>query len=276
MKMKTIFLDGRFIKASEAKMASVSREILKGRGAFETMRSYDGKIFAVDEHLKRLERGCVFFKLKLPFSKAQFKDYLYRTMKKNNYKNARIRLTVWKKDQKLKASICVYRFQGPSAAEYQKGFDVTLSPLVRRKTKCSHLKTINYSVFLAAYQLAKQFRFDEAILLNSKNELVEGSRTNLFYIKNKTVYTPAISCGCLNGITRRVVLRLARGIGLKTKVFKAKSKQLFNAHEAFLTNSTLGVMPVATVDGKRIGNDNNCYWAHQIQKAYLELVYENG
>jgi branched-subunit amino acid aminotransferase/4-amino-4-deoxychorismate lyase len=121
---------------------------------------------------------------------------------------------------------------------------VIISTVTRPSLRFSHVKSLDYLCFRKAYLEAHRKGADEAILLNHRGELVEGSRTNLFWMKDNVLYTPAIQCGCLNGIGRQLALKNARQKGIPVKFVHAKPQTLFAADKAFLTNSVMGPVPL--------------------------------
>ena len=114
----------------------------------------------------------------------------------------------------------------------------------RPASRLSHVKSTNYEIFLKAYEEAKRKGADEALLLNAAGHVVEASRSNIFWIKDQTLFTPAISTGCLNGIMRQRIIRLSHQNGVKVSMVKAPLKSLLAADTIFLTNSVIGIMPV--------------------------------
>ena len=161
--------------------------------------------------------------------------------------------------------------KGYSPGRYSKGFKVIVSKTRRPKTRFSHIKSMDYGCFRKAFIEAKEKGCDEAILLNNRNELVEGSRTNIFFVKKGILYTPATHCGCLNGITRRIVLRLARQMDIPCKSVIADVSVLRQADEAFVTNAVMGVMPLTVVEGQAIGRKG----AGPVTKKLLNAYYTN-
>ena len=118
----------------------------------------------------------------------------------------------------------------------------------------SYLQIYSTIFFLKAYQRAGTQGYDEALLLNHRGELVEGSRSNIFFLKDGTWCTPALASGCLKGVTRGVVLKIAQRMKMKTKQVIVTPQDFLNADEIFLTNSLIELMPLTSVDGKPVGN----------------------
>ncbi len=275
MQKRILFLDGNMVLASQALLKSLSPGLLKGVGVFETMRAYEGKIFALPEHLERFFTGLKELKINHHFSQEKIKEHLYSALCSNNLKDARLRLTIWQVRQKLKVSIIVFPLGSLASLKYEKGFRATISDVRQDETvRLPSVKSIDYLLFLKAFQRAKHRGYDESILLNKKGFLAEGSRSNIFLIKNKVLLTPSLSSGCLNGITRKIVLRIAKEKKIARKETSLLPEDLFEADEAFLTNSLIEVMPLTRVSGKIIGSGKIGKITAQILQSYRRIVRE--
>lgn len=253
MQTCSIFLDGRMVKAEETLIESLAPGIVEGDGVFETMRVINGTIFALDGHFDRLLRGLKAYRIRSPYSREKWAYYLYRTIRMNALKDAAIRLAVWKEKKRLRIAIVCRDIGAAGPRHGFKGYRVLISSIVRKKTRFAHVKSMDYCLFRRAFEEARRKGYDEAILLNSSGEIVEGSRSNVFFVKSGVLYTPKIVCGCLNGITRQLVIRLAGQLKIPVKRVLAVSRQIVQADEAFLTNSLIGVKPVVAVNRKAIG-----------------------
>ncbi|OGX37184.1 MAG: hypothetical protein A3C36_00960 [Omnitrophica WOR_2 bacterium RIFCSPHIGHO2_02_FULL_52_10] len=301
MNAKKIFLDGKLIDARKELLESLAPGIVKGKGVFETMRVKAWRIFVLENHMERLFRGLRTLNIKAPYSSKQLEQRLYGIIKVNGYKDARLRLAVWKNETRVHAAIvcqkygnvrgrcrhprrshggnarlrhpAVCRSRSPDPQHFSgvsgRGISAVISGVRRPGTRYSHIKSLDYLCFRHAYAEALKNGFDEAILLNSRGKIVEGSRTNIFFVKDGILYTPAVSCGCLNGITRRMVMRLARRLGIPCKAVAADARGLLEADEAFVTNALLGVMPLTRVNGRAIGRGAAGPITEKLRKAYL-------
>lgn len=253
MPRRWIFLDGQMVSGDEIFLEELSPCVLKGQGVFETMRAYQGEIFLLQEHLDRLFRGLKVLKIKFPDSGKTITRRVYETLRRSRLKNARVRLTVWKGKGRPRISVIAFPYRPYSIGKYKEGFQASVSDVRRDETSVlTRVKSIDYRFFLKAYQKAVRQGRDEAILLNRKGELVEGTRTNIFFVKKGILFTPGLKCGCLNGITRQEILRLAREKGIPCSAGAKGLPCLLNCDEAFLTNSLIGIMPLTSLEGKRI------------------------
>jgi len=130
---------------------------------------------------------------------------------------------------------------------------------------------INYKRFRELYQEIAREGYDEALMLNSRNHIVEGTRTNIFFVKNGNVYTPAVAGGCLNGITRQKGMKCARTLGITVLTVHAQLRELMKADEVFVTGSTLEIMPIFSINHKRIGKGQGVF-TQKLRTSYKQLV----
>jgi len=270
---KVIFLDGFMIPATDSLSKMLTPGTLSGTGVFETMRSYSGEIFAFNEHTKRLYSGLKTLKIEPPCTKKQMAKYLYESLKANKIKNARIRLMVWKSKKKIRISIAVFPYRPFSKDQYNRGFKAIFSDIRRdEKAISSRIKTVNYLPLLMAQRKAKACGNDEAILLNRRGFVVEGSKTNIFFVKDKKLYTPALKSGCLNGITRQMIIKIARKAGIACKETLILPDDLLEAQEVFLTNSLMEIMPLTVLQGQMIGTGKAGLLTKKILRIYREEI----
>lgn len=268
MKGRVLFLDGKIVKATAALLHATTPGVVKGQGVFETMRVARGKVADLDEHLARLSRGLRLLKMRAPYSKDKLARCLGRTLAANGLRRARIRLAVWKEGRRVRIAIACRPLIGYTDRQYKKGFKAVVSEIKRRKTRFAHIKSLDYGIFRRAFLEAKRVGCDEAVLLNSRREIVEGSRTNIFFVKRGILYTPAVKCGALNGITRRQVIRCARKEKIPCRAVAADVRKLLGADEAFVTNSLIGVMPLTVVAGRPVASGRAGPVTRKLLRAY--------
>lgn len=249
-----VFLNGKFIPQEEAKLSVSTPGLLYGWGLFETMRAYNKKIVYFDAHLKRMRQSSKLIGMgSLPYSADKLKEVILRTVKANGFMDARVRLTLWKSATGIDTLVSVKKYRPYSTEKYKNGFRVCVSSFRQNEGSfLARLKTMNYLLYRLAYREAKEKGFDESIILNLKGYIAEGSSANIFLIKDRGLWTPALECGCLNGITRRVIFDLAKKYDIKAYEGNFTLPDLYDADEAFLTNSLLGIMPLASVEKHRL------------------------
>lgn len=270
----TIFLNGKFIPQEEAKLSVLTPGFLYGFGLFETMRAYKNRIVYFKAHLNRLKDSANLLKIRCPYSLAELQKIIRQTVKINGFPDAYARLTLWKSTKTTDILVTVKKYQPYSEPKYRKGFRACIASL--RQNENSYfvqLKTTSYLLYRLAYQEAGARGFDEAIILNHKGYIAEASRSNLFFIKDKELFTPALDCGCLDGITRRVIFDLAKIYNIKIYAGDFTLSDLYAADEAFFTNSLMGVMPLASVEKYQIGKGSSRYKVTALlMKEYKSLL----
>ncbi len=273
-----IYLNGDLIPRSQARLSPFDHGFLYSYGLFETMRAYSGCIFRLERHLERLSGSAKL--LGLPLSASVIEKACYDTLQANNLKDARIRLTAsigegeavpdLPKHPKPTVLVIATSHIPPSAETYRNGYKALVSALRQNsQSPLSHLKSANYLNNVLARREAKAEGADEAILLNEQGFLCEGSTSNIFLVSKGTLITPGEESGCLPGVTRQVVTELAQALGISLVEREVRLEELLRADEAFLTNSIMELMPLAEVNGQRIGRRRV---TESLMQAYKEAV----
>ena len=282
---ETIYLNGRLILRSKAKLSPFDYGFLYGYGLFETMRAYEGHIFRLERHLARLRHSAQTLGLANRLAAFDLEAACTATLEANKLKDARLRLTVsaGEGDATPDPSTCssptvlvTARNIVPLPSEkYELGFKAALSSLCRNsQSPLSRLKSACYMESILARMAARATRCDEAILLNEQGYLAEGSTSNIFLTSNGKLITPSLESGILPGITRETVLEIARASNIKNVERQIELKELIEAEEAFVTNSILELMPLTWFDGKPIGTGKPGQLTKKLIAAYKELVGE--
>lgn len=229
------------------------------QGLFETMRCYDGRIFALKEHLARLKKSCAIIGIKPP-SESILKEAINAAIKKNFFKDARLRLDVSKIKNKTHVSISIKRLPKPKLKKIESGFSVLLASGERIESgPLTGVKCVQRTFYDSLFKKSKKSGYDEAIFCNRSGEVAEGTRANVFIVKDAEVITPALSSGCLPGITRKIVIRLLKKMKIPCRQRRMMPYELFEADEIFLTNSVIEVVAVTRlnkemVSGGKIGD----------------------
>jgi len=283
-----IYLNGRLIPRSKAKLSPFDHGFLYGYGLFETMRAYNGRIFRFDQHLARLRRsaqslGLTHSILNIAEGKQSLETACMATLEANKLESARLRLTVsaGEGDMMPDPGTCssptvlvTARNLIPLPPEkYESAFKAGLSSLHRNsQSPLSRLKSTCYMENILARMAARATGCDEVILLNEQGYLAEGSTTNIFLVSNGKLITPSLESGVLPGITREAVLEIARASNIKTQERQVELKELIEAEEAFITNSILELMPLTWFEGKPIGTGKPGQLTRKLIAAYRKLV----
>ena len=257
-----IYIDGKFYPKSEAKISVYDHGFLYGDGVFEGIRVYDGYVFKLEEHLTRLYNSAKSITLRIPLSKDELRGVVLEAVRKNGFKDAYIRLVVSRGFGDLglnpvkcpKASIIVIVDYLPPLYE---GINATAIVAATRRNNADALdpqiKSLNYLNNILAKMEANRAGVDEAIMLNQRGTVCEGTSDNLFIVKNGVIITPPLSDGALDGITRDTVLELARELKIPVQERSMTVHEVMSADEAFLTGTAAEIGPLVEVNGQKIG-----------------------
>ena len=262
-----IYLNNRFVKESEALVSVFDHGFLYGDGIYETIRSYGSRIFMQDQHLARLRRSAVAIGLKIP--DKDWPTLLHESMERNGVGNERtdayIRITISRGsgDIGLDPALCpnptvviiTKPLKPPSAEQYRKGVSLIVAKTRRNLPGAldPQIKATNFLNNILAKREALAAGAFDCVLLNWESHLTECTVSNLFFVRANRLCTPALSCGILDGITRSIILTLAREEQIPFEEGKFTSEDLYQADECFLSNTTMEVMPATTLDGRPIG-----------------------
>jgi len=274
-----IWINNKIVDDKDAKVSVFDRGFLYGDGVFETMRSYNGVVFKLDEHLDRLFNSLKIVKIKIPYSKSLLKKQIYKLLKINRLNDAYIRITATRGTGAVGLAkidcviptivIIVKKFTPYSPKMYKNGVSAKIVNCRQNENSpVSRIKSISFLNYILARLEAKENGFDDAIMLNSKGAISEATISNVFLVKGKRLITPPLKSGILPGITRRIILKLAAKAGLKPKEEIVTPKAFYNADEVFLTNSLMEVMPVVKVDNRIIGKGNPGVFTRRIHLEY--------
>jgi len=260
-----IYLNNKLVPKSKALVSVFDHGFLYGDGIYETLRAYKGVAFKIDEHIERLFRSASMIGLKIPKKPDEIKRTIYKTMWANRHHEAYIRISISRGpgpiglDPELcpKPTLVIISnaFKEYPTEYYQKGVNVAIVD-VRRNFKDAlnpKIKSLNFLNNILAKIEAKNRGAYEAIMLNSKGYVAEGTITNIFFVRNNVLHTPEVNVGILDGITRKIILEIAKELNIKTKEGKFIPNDIYNAHEVFISNTTMEIMPVTEVDNIKIG-----------------------
>ncbi|MBF0506247.1 MAG: aminodeoxychorismate lyase [Nitrospirae bacterium] len=255
-----IYLNSKLVPSAEAKVSVFDHGFLYGDGIYETMRVYDGVVFLIDEHLKRLRRSASLIGLDIPKNDADIKGAVYDTLMANSFNDAYVRLTVSRGygDIGLDPDLCkeptfiviAEKFKPYPRSYYEAGIRLIIAA-VRRNLKQAldpQIKSLNFLNNILAKIEAKRTDANEAVMLNAAGHLAEGTVSNVFFVKDSVLCTPSVECGILDGITRTLVTGLAVKNGIHVWEGEFTPEYLYSASEVFITNSTMEIMPVNSVD----------------------------
>lgn len=264
-----IFLNGKFLPSSEAKLSVFDPGFLYGFGLFETMRSYNKKIVYFDSHLKRIATSCDLIGIQFPYSITKAKAIIQKAVALSGFFDLSIRLTVWKLDAGAGFLIAVKKYEPYARTKYRNGFRACVGGFRQNENSLyARLKTIDRLSYQLVMDEAKNRKFDEAIILNSRGYIAEGTRSNLFCAKDGELFTPALECGCLEGITRKAIIDAAKKNRIQISERKLTLGNVYKMDEAFLTNSLMGIMPLISIENRAIGNGKHNTLTRFFKSAY--------
>ena len=245
-------------------MSVFDHGFLYGDGIYETMRAYKGTVFMSERHLQRLGRSASLLKLKIP-EKKHIMHSVHETMDANKLSDAYIRITVsrGKGPVGLDPALCKETSFVVFAEEFRKYPEIYYRDgvsLIIAKTRRNfigaldpRIKSLNFLNNILAKIEAKDREAYEAVMLNPQGFLAEGTISNIFFVKDGRLCTPSVEAGILDGITRGLVINLAKKNGIKVKEGLFGPEDILDATEVFFSNTTSEVMPVSMVENKVYG-----------------------
>ncbi len=261
-----VYLTDKFVPQEEAVVSVFDHGFLYGDGVYETLRAYRGRVFQLAEHLARLERSASRIQLHLPVSRERLTDLVRESLLRNQLQEAYLRITVSRGAGEigLDPALCktatlviiAKPFQPYPESLYTDGVSMIIAKTRRNLPEAlpPQVKSLNFLNNILAKMEAKAAGAHEALMLNHRGELTEGTTSNVFVVQEGHVRTPAVECGILEGITRGLVLQLASELGIQSEEARLTVDDLLRAEECFLTNTTQEVLPVTQMDGRRIGD----------------------
>lgn len=252
----TFYLNGKFVKEDDAKVSILDLGFVRGFGIFDFLRTYNGKPFKLKEHLLRFQNSAKLITLPFPWKIAELEKLVLETLKKNQLPEANIKIIATgglSADQITPGlnptlAIVIYPPAVYPQSYYEKGVKVVTVSLMRA---FADAKTLNYIPAMIALEKARREKAVEALYKDEKDFVYEGTTTNFFLFKGKNLITP--KDGILEGITRKVVLKLAEK-EFKIELRPVRYKELEKIDEAFICASNKEIMPVVQVDSIKIGN----------------------
>ena len=264
-----IYLNDKFVPQAEAMVSVFDHGFLYGDGVYETIRSYGSRIFMLDHHLARLYRSAEAIGLTIPIPMQRWPNLLHESMTRNDLDNARqdayLRITISRGvgDLGLDPALCptptvvimAKPLTTPPVALYENGVALIIATTRRNlpSTLSPQIKTTNFLNNILAKREAIAAGVFDSIFLNWEEHLTECTVSNLFFVADGCLRTPAVDCGILDGITRDIAIQLARELRIPVEEGRFTPDQLYQATECFLTNTSMEIMPVTSVDRRPIG-----------------------
>ena len=257
-----IYIDGNLVPESEAKISVLDHGLLYGDGIFEGIRAYKGVVFKLREHIERLYDSAKFLKIEIPLSKEELIEAILETIRKNGLTDCYIRVVVTRGVGDLgldprkcgKPSIIIIaKPMGPLLGK--KTVSLIISSVRRDGVDATNhqAKSLNYLNSILAKLEAISAGADDAIMLDNRGFVSEATGENVFIVKNGKIMTPPPTSGVLLGITRNCIIELARKLGYEVMERELTPFELITADEVFLTGTAAEIVPVESVNGRKIG-----------------------
>jgi branched-chain amino acid aminotransferase len=288
VKEAKIYIDGKFYSEANAKVSVFDHGLLYGDGIFEGIRFYNGRVFRLEQHLERLWNSARSICLTIPMTRQEMTEALLETIRQNHLRDGYVRLVVTRgvgnlglNPEQCKnpsviiivATIALYHEDF-----YRKGLSI-VTVATRRSNPASlnpAVKSLNYLNNVMARIEANLASADEALMLNDAGNVAECTADNVFIIKQGRIFTPPITAGALQGITRSVVFDIAGEFDLKVVEADFTRHDIFVADECFLTGTAAEIVPVVKADGRIIGNGKPGPITTRIIARFREMTQKTG
>jgi branched-chain amino acid aminotransferase len=260
-----VFLNGELVDADQAHISVFDTALQHGVGVFEVLRSYDGNIFRLADHIARLRNSEATLGLASAIEMDEAGQAIKQLLAANELSDSRIRLTVTGgsvrvgihvgAQAKQNILITAGAAQPPPAEVYTDGVGVLLSDYrLSDKDPIARHKTVSYLPRLVALRAAQQARLVDAVWFTTDGYLAGGSVSNVFLIKDDCLLTPSLDLPTVPGIARKVVIELAEELQIPVREERFSLEDTLSADEMFLTNTVAEVLPVVTIERHVIGS----------------------
>lgn len=283
-----IYIDGEFFDESTAKISVFDHGLLYGDGVFEGIRYYNGRVFKLDEHIRRLFDSARAIALEIPMSAEEMVDAVLRTVRENGMRDGYVRLLVTRGVGTL--GLSPFTCERPAvviiAAKialypeecYTRGLKL-ITCATRRPAPASlspQVKSLNYLNNVMAKVEAIQAGAEEGLMLNEQGYVAECTGDNIFIVKDGRILTPPITAGALGGITRAAIFEIGAALGIEVLEREMTRYEIFTADECFLTGSAAEVVPVVTLDERKIGDCRPGPVTLRVIEAFREMTRSTG
>lgn len=283
-----IYLNGEFVRKHEAKVSVFDHGFLYGDGIFEGIRCYQGNVFRLDDHLKRLYESAHSIMLEIPLSYEEMKEAVLETIRKNQLQNSYIRLVVSRGEGDLgldprncsRPNVIIIADQIKLYPQelYDNGMEIITIPTRRNIPDALNpkIKSLNYLNNILAKIEATRAGVMEALMLNTDGYVCECTGDNIFIVKNGRVLTPPTYLGALDGVTRRVIMEICRDQEIECSEEPFTRHDVFVADECFLTGTAAEIIPVTKLDGRTIGTGKPGPLTKQLIEEFHKRVTVEG
>jgi branched-chain amino acid aminotransferase len=280
-----VWMNGKLVDKSEAKVSVYDHGLLYGDGVFEGIRVYHGKVFRHKEHIERLYDSARAIWLEIPMSREQMMRAVEETVKANDKPNGYIRLIVTRGPGTLgldprkcepQIIIIVDDISLYPQELYENGLEIITAATIRNHPAALNprIKSLNYLNNILAKIEAIRGGCLEAIMLNHKGEVAECTGDNVFVYKHGELRTTPPDAGILEGVTRNAVMDMARKAGIPVREMTMTRHDIFTADELFLTGTAAEIIPVVKCDGRLVGTGKPGPMTKRLREMFKEMVKE--
>ena len=284
-----IWMNGKLVPFKNAKVHVLTHALHYSTSIFEGIRCYDtpegSAIFRLPEHVDRFFNSAKMYSMKMQYSKKKINDGIIKTVKANKLKQCYIRplayygygtMGLTPTNNKVDVSISCWEWKmGESKAGKYSGAKCKISKWIRIDSKSQPMQAksaANYSNAALARMEALNAGYDEAIMLNNKGHVAEGSAENIFVVKNGKITTPPLDADILDGITRDSAIKLLKSKKIKVVEKNLKVNDLLKADEIFMTGTAAEVKSVTRVNKTKIGNGKIGEFTKELQELFMDTV----
>ena len=278
--MSQVYLNGKFIDSTQATISVFDQGFLYGDGIFESFRSIGRKLYQFPQHYQRLLQSAKALSYPITFTREELEKILMELHSRNGLENAYYRITITRgkgqvgfqrvSENELTCLVIGREFSGFDSRFYQEGIGLTVATTRRNAPEAINpkIKSIsNLNSLLGKLEAMASGAF-EVIMLNNKDHVCEGASSNIFWVKDKWIFTPDASTGLLEGVTRSTIMRLCEEtLNMRVITGEFKLQDLKFADEVFITSTSLEVMPVVKVDGFTINQGQVGSVAYHLRQA---------
>lgn len=285
---KKVWINGKLVDVADAKVSVFDHGLLYGDGVFEGIRSYSGRIFELTAHLERLYMSAKIIRLEIPISIEEMRHATRQTCDANDVTDGYVRLIVTRGEGTL--GINPFKCPNPNIIIiadnirlypqelYDNGLKIISASTVRNHPLSvpPQVKSLNYLNNIMAKMEAIDNGVLEAVMYNHQGYVAEATGDNIFIVKNGRVYTPPVQDGSLDGITRRVVIELAKKREIEVVEQSLTKFDLYSADELFLTGTAAEVIGVVEMDNRKIGSGEPGEITRRLKDDFFEYAHANG
>jgi branched-chain amino acid aminotransferase len=283
---RQIYISGKFFPQEDAKISVFDHGLLYGDGVFEGLRSYRGKVFRLDEHIRRLYESAKAIWLEIPMSPDEMCDAVNESVSINKIEDGYIRLVVTRGVGTL--GLDPNRCSNPQVIIiadtislypkelYEKGLEIITVSVQRNHPAAlsPRIKSLNYLNNILAKIEGIQAGCIEALMLNHKGEVAECTGDNVFLVRQGVLQTPPLEAGILEGVTRDAVIEVAKEAGIEVREMPLTKHDVYVADECFLTGTAAEIIPVVRVDSRVIGSGKPGPMTRDLEKRFKKLTQE--